>query len=55
VKTVMDASEALWELKGIENCPECHCATGDDWEFVDFSNKTIARCPQCRELIYLEA
>lgn len=48
----MKAGEEL-ELRGIEECPECHCITGDDWEYRDFSNKTIAICPQCHEEIML--
>ena len=48
----MKAHEELQTL-GIERCPECHCAVGDDWEYKDFSNKTIVVCPQCREEINL--
>ena len=29
------------------HCPECYYATGDDWEFKDFSNKTVVICPRC--------
>ncbi len=43
----MKAYEELAEL-GIEHCPECHCATGDDTEYKDFSNKNIAICAQCK-------
>jgi len=39
---------------GIEECPECHCNLGDDWEYKDFSNKNIVICPQCKYEIYLE-
>ncbi len=42
----MKASEELIR-KGVENCPECHCSTGDDTEYKDFSNRTIAICAQC--------
>lgn len=28
-------------------------AVGDDWEYKDFSNKTIVVCPQCGEEINL--
>jgi len=38
----------------IEKCPECQCNIGDDWEYKDFSNKSIVICPQCGEEIYLE-
>ena len=39
--------EVLQKLFGIEKCPECHCSTGDDTKYKDFSNKTIAICTQC--------
>ena len=42
----MKAIEELQEL-GIERCVECRCAVGDDWDYRDFSNKTIIVCPQC--------
>lgn len=47
------AIEELIRL-GIERCPECHCAVGDDWDYKDFSNKTIVVCPQCGEEIRLD-
>lgn len=51
----MKASERLEQL-GIERCPECHCAVGDDWEWKDFSNRNIIICPQCHtELIERDA
>ena len=49
----MKCVEELKEL-GIEECPECHCVTSTDWEYKDFSNKTIAVCPQCGTEISLE-
>jgi len=49
----MKACEILLE-KGIEQCEECHCAVGEDWEFKDFSNNTIVICPQCKTEIYLD-
>lgn len=49
----MKISEEL-EVLGIEECPECHCATGTDWEYKDFSNKTIAICPQCKTDVKLD-
>ena len=48
----MKAIEELQRL-GIERCPECNCAVGDDWKYKDFSNKTIVVCPQCGEEINL--
>jgi predicted nucleic acid-binding Zn-ribbon protein len=50
----MKAHEELLAL-GIERCEECHCAVGSDWEYDDFSNKTITTCPQCGTKIYLES
>ena len=47
------ATEEL-ELRGIYKCPECKCALGDDWDYVDFSNKNIIECPQCKTKIYNE-
>lgn len=49
----MEAYKVLEEL-GVYECPECHCATGDDWEYRDFSNRSVITCPQCNEDIYLE-
>jgi len=48
--------KALEELQsmGIERCPECKCAVGEDWKYKDFSNKTIVVCPQCGEEINLD-
>lgn len=46
-----------WEIledQGFYHCPECRCAIGDDWEFVDFSDKTVIECPQCKERVYLD-
>ena len=43
----MKACEELSNIYGIENCPECHCSTGDDTEYKDFSNKYIMVCAQC--------
>ncbi len=43
----MKAAEELLDYHGIEKCPECHCATGDDTEYKDFSNKYIVVCAQC--------
>ncbi|KKN29586.1 hypothetical protein LCGC14_0842540 [marine sediment metagenome] len=51
----MNAQETLSELFDIEKCPECHCSTGDDTEFKDFSNKNIIICAQCGNEWYLEA
>jgi predicted Zn-ribbon and HTH transcriptional regulator len=41
------AEEELLEIYDVERCPECRCATGDDTEYKDFSNKRIAVCAQC--------
>lgn len=37
----------------IEKCSDCNCNLGDDWEYKDFSNRTIVICPQCKTEIYL--
>lgn len=49
----MKAYEEL-DLHGIERCPECHCAIGDDTEYKDWSNKTIIICAQCGYEWYME-
>ncbi len=49
----MKVYEELEDLD-IEECPECHCVVGTDWEYKDFSNKTVVICPQCGEEISLE-
>jgi len=45
--TVFKAHEELLEIYGVDQCPECHCATGDDTQYKDFSNKRIIVCAQC--------
>lgn len=50
---IMKAWEELSQM-GIEHCPECNCAVGDDWQYKSYSNKSIAICPQCEEEIRLE-
>lgn len=52
--TTYTAQEELSERFGIERCPECNCCTGDDTEYKDFSNKTIAVCAQCGYEWYLD-
>ena len=47
----MKAYEEL-ETMGIERCPECNCNVGKDWEYIDFSNKKLIECPQCKEIIH---
>jgi len=42
----MKAYEILEENNYYE-CDECHCCIGEDWEYVDFSNKELIECPQC--------
>lgn len=49
----MKAVEELQRLE-IEECSECKCAVGDDWEYKEFSNKTIIVCPQCKSELALE-
>ena len=38
-------------LIGIERCPECSNLCGDDWKYVDFSNKYLIQCPQCKTIL----
>ena len=42
------------ESQGIERCEECNNPVADDWKYVDWSNKTIAECPQCGTFVYLD-
>ena len=42
------------ESLGIERCIECNCPVADDWEYEDFTNKTVTKCPQCGEIYNLE-
>lgn len=49
----MKAIDELIEA-GIERCPECHCAVGDDWDYKDFTCKTVIVCPQCKTEIYMD-
>jgi hypothetical protein len=48
----MTAQEFALEVVGIERCEECDHIVGNDWEYVDFTNKSIIRCPQCGEKYY---
>lgn len=41
----------ILEVLEVERCPECYCAIGDDWQFIDFSNHDLVECPQCGEPI----
>ena len=50
---IMEAWEVLFDAD-IEKCPECHCSTGEDTEYKDFSCKNIAICSQCGYEWYLE-
>ena len=56
----MKAAAELANFYNIDRCPECHCATGDDTEYQDFSNRYIIVCAQCgyewdtRELTQVE-
>jgi len=42
----MKAVNELIEMR-IDHCRECHCVIGDDWDYKDFTSKTIIVCPQC--------
>lgn len=50
---VRGADEELLN-KGIEKCPECRCAVGEDWDYKDFSNKNCIVCPQCKHEIWCD-
>jgi hypothetical protein len=41
-------------LQHVEKCPECHNPVAEDWDFKDFSSKTIAVCPQCKTEIEIK-
>ncbi len=43
----MGMYEVLVNGLGLDNCPECGCAVGDDTFYKPYSNKTIAICAQC--------
>ena len=49
----MDLEKVLLE-HNIDKCPECKCPVGEDWNYKDFTNKTVVICPQCNHHIYLE-
>lgn len=49
----MKVYEILQEM-GYLHCEECKCAIGEDWEYKDFSSKTIVICPQCKNEICIE-
>ena len=41
------------EMLGIERCIECNNPVGKDWEYEDYTNKTVTKCPQCGTYVYL--
>lgn len=43
----MKAYEELEKVYGIDCCPECNCATGDDTIYKDYSCKSVIVCAQC--------
>lgn len=47
----MTAAEHLISL-GILQCDECNNLVADDWEYLDFTNKTVVKCSQCGELYH---
>lgn len=47
---MMKAWEEMIDILEIEECIECHCNVGEDWEYVDFTAKSVIKCPQCGEL-----
>jgi NAD-dependent SIR2 family protein deacetylase len=49
----MKVYELLQEM-GYLHCEECKCAIGEDWEYKDFSSKTIVICPQCKHELCIE-
>ena len=49
----MTALEELM-INEIYNCPECHCPTGDDWQYVDFTSRSVIKCPQCGNEIFMD-
>jgi hypothetical protein len=51
-KGPLSAENALF-LIGVDKCPECHCSVGNDTQFKDYSNKTIAVCAQCGNEMYI--
>ena len=50
----MNPAEVMEKMLHKERCDECHCVLGDDWQYVDFSNKNIIECPQCHTYYYIE-
>ena len=48
----MKVKEELNNLN-IYRCPECRDIISENWEYKDFSNKTIAVCPNCNCEIYI--
>jgi hypothetical protein len=52
--TTYTAQEELSGVYGIERCPECSCATGDDTEYKDFTCRTVIICAQCGYEWYTE-
>jgi len=49
----MKAYEEL-VLHGVEHCPECRCATGNDTEYKDYTCKSVIICAQCGHEWYVD-
>lgn len=47
------AEEELLNL-GFERCDECNNPVGSDWDYVDFTSRTVVKCTQCGELYHIE-
>lgn len=51
----MEANEEMIRM-GYHGCDECHCGTEhDEWEYLDYTSKSVIKCPQCSELYYTES
>ena len=50
----MTAAEHLISLD-ILRCEECNNPVANDWKYIDFTNKTVVECSQCKTKYYTES
>lgn len=49
----MTAEEELISI-GFDRCEECNNPVGSNWDYVDFTCKTVVKCTQCGETYHIE-
>ena len=50
-RKIMNATENMLDTLDIDRCNECH---NPEFEYVDYTSKTVCECTQCKTKFYLE-